>query len=265
MSFRLIGLLAGALAGCGNNSPGPYSGTTDSGRSKIGADGGSTPGNGLNVSGASNALLLQSCATPATQTLGAGTFIISLDASTLSKGQVSGGQTTSNDPYVLVYADDTNASHRVFMLNGVGASASFTLATGGTVQVAFVDSDPSGNSGEATVSIQPGDFQLAVDATANVLAWKTACKSSPASRDFKAGSYQYTLSASTLSAGGGSKDDYVLIRTPSEDPDGTDRYVVLNGVGNSKSVTFAASSGTMYAWALGVFAAPSGQAAVDVK
>jgi hypothetical protein len=256
--------LAIALVGCGDSSnPQPYSGT-DSGRPKI-ADGGSNPGNGLTVSGSSNVLVLQSCgAAPATQNLSAGTFTISLSASTLSKGTVANGQATSNDPYVLVHANDSNTSHRFFMLNGVGSSASFTLSSGGAVQVMFVDSDPSGNSGTATVDIQPGGFQLTVDATANVMAWKTACNSSPASRDFDAGSYTYTLASSTLSAGG-PKDDNVLVRTPSEDPDGTDRYVVLDGVGNSKSVSFAASSGTLYAWALGVSAPPSGQAVVNIK
>ena len=266
-----IAVLALALAGCGSSSSNPSDGGTGHGDRRSGGDAGSVSQSVLSVSGPANNLALQPCGVAAaSQSLAAGSYTISLDSSTLSKGTVvttDGSQVKSLDPYVLVYLPipegDKDSSHRFFMLNGAGSSYSFSLAAAGGLQAMFVDSDQDANTGTASLTIQPGGLQVTVDAAANVLRWKQGCNSTPATKDFNAGSYLYKLTGSSLSSGSGSKDDYVIIRTPSEDPSDAQRYVVLNGVGDTKSVSFN-NSGTLRAWALGLQSPPSGSAQVEI-
>jgi hypothetical protein len=266
----LLGLLLALTpAGCGNGSSGADGNTSGGGDNGPGEPG-SISQTAITVDGASNHLVLQACGVnPTGQDLQAGSYTVRLDASTLSKGHVATTDDSlvkSTDSYVLVNlpipAGAGDQSRRFFMLNGVGSSSSFSLPSSGRLQVMFVDSDQDANNGEASVSIQPGGV-LRVDAVQNVLRWKQGCNSRPAEQYLDAGSYRFTLASSSLSSGGGSRDDYVILRTPSEDPSDDRRYVVINGVNGSVDVSFQ-TSGTLRAWALAVQNAPGGTAVVNI-
>jgi hypothetical protein len=197
----------------------------------------------LNVVGATNVLALGSCGvTPATIALAAGSYTVTLESSTLSKGNVSGSPPVpSVDNYVIIQlplpTGDAQSAKRFFMLNGIGTSSSFTLSAAGNLGAMFIDSDTTGNSGQATVRVQPGNLSAIVDATTNVIAWQTGCASTPASTGVTGATHTMTLTSSTLSAGGGEADDYVIVRLPSEMPQDDFRYVILNGVNASKVFT----------------------------
>jgi len=199
----------------------------------------------------------------------AGSYTIQLAASTLSKGSVSGTpQLPAVDNYVLVNlplsADDPQHDRRFFMLNGVGATADVTLTTTGTIGLMFLDSDVGANNGQATITLTPGGYSATVDAVTNVLRWQEGCQSTPAALVVTSGAHRATLVASTLSAGPGSRDDYVLLRVPSEQPTDDHRFVVLNGVGASDDFT-PYNSQTVRAWFVSASSGASGQATVEVS
>jgi hypothetical protein len=274
-------LLGGALlafvgvsgAGCGGGGSGGAGGNTGTGSTGGSSSDGATFEGGsstITVEAAANAVTLDACGvTPAViSNVAAGTYTITLSASTLSKGGVSGPTPPppSFDNYVIVHlplaAGDPNENHRFFMLNGNGASASITLATAGTIQVMFVDSDNVDNHGTGTVTLSPGGASATVDATANVLAYDTGCHSMPATLTVPSGTFQVKLLDSTLSSGAGAHDDFVLVRTPSEAPMNDDRYVILNGVGASATFT-PLNSTTVRVWYIGA-SAGTGEAHVSV-
>jgi hypothetical protein len=195
----------------------------------------------ITVDGATNAIVLGSCGvTPASIAgVAAGAYSLTLTASTLSKGGVSGPTPPppSHDDYVIVHLPlppgDPHEDHRFFMLNGVGTSASITMSAAGSIDAMFVDSDTSSNNGTGTITLSPGGMTATVDAAANVIAYDAGCRSMPAVQTLSDGRYRATLADSTLSSGGGAHDDFVLMRTPSEQPMEPDRYVILNGVGSN--------------------------------
>jgi len=273
---RVLCLLL-AMAGCGTTTPGgpsdaaPHPG--DDGGTP-GADGSAAADGGvahLAVGASQNLLALDSCqVTPAQlPNVPAGTYTIRLDSSTLSKGSVpTSPPAPSFDNYVVVHlpipAGDPQQDHRFFMLNGVGASYSVTLAEPGTIEVMFVDSDSVANSGQATVTLTPGDLTVTVDAVANVLRWQEGCNSSPATMDVSARGYSVTLLQSSLSSGSGSEDDFVILRLPSEVPQDDYRYVMLNGVEASHTFT-ALTGGTLRAWFISAGTGDSGEASLGVS
>jgi hypothetical protein len=189
----------------------------------------------------------------------AGTYTMTLTASTLTKGGVSGPNPPppSVDNYVIVYvplpAGDPHENHRFFMLNGIGASASVTLPAAATIQVMFIDSDTDDNSGTGTVTLDPGGMTATVSAVTNDLAYDTYCHSMPAMQALSDGNYRVTLTDSSFSSGAGAHDDFVLVRTPSEVPMKDDRYVILNGDGTSHDFT-PFNSQTVRLWYIGATA-----------
>lgn len=246
----------------------PDAGTV-SNDSGTGADSGAAA---VTVNGAQNVLALDAChVTPAElPNLAPGTYTITLDASTLSKGGVSNTNppVPSIDNYVVVHlplpAGDPGSDRRFFMLNGLGASSSFTLTQQGTVQVMFIDSDTQSNSGQATVTVNPGNFSIIVDAVANVLPWSEGCASAPPSTvNVGTGSQLATLAASTLSAAPGQADNYVIVRLPSEVPQDDNRYVILNGV-NATQLFVPSDSSPLRAWFISASSTGSGQATLNV-
>ncbi len=271
-------LLALAAGGCGDSTSSPPQvaadgggGGSDTGPITPGQEGGVVNVPTLTVSAQQNALALDACrTTPAAQSLPAGNYTIALAASSLSKGQIaSDTPTPSVDPYVIVHlplaAGAQGEDHRFFMLNGIGASAPITLPAAGIVQAMFVDSDTAANNGNATVTINPGGYQLIVDAAANVLAWSTGCQGTPATLDVKSGDHSLKLISSTLSSGQGAKDDFVLLRLPSEVPEDSHRYVMLSGVGASVGFNVASQDGgTLRAFFLEATRSGSGQAIVQL-
>ncbi|HVV48693.1 MAG TPA: hypothetical protein VHO06_03460, partial [Polyangia bacterium] len=202
----------------------------------------------------------------------AGSHTLTLTASNLSKGGVSGGDpnnpTPSVDNYVIVNlplpVGDPQSDMRFFMLNGVGAAATFNLTSAGNVQTMFIDSDAVSNAGTGTVSLAPDGEMVTVDATANVLAWQTGCLSTPAFTTVSGQRHRVTLTASTLSATAGSHDDYVLVRIPDETPMNDHRYVMLNGVGSSFDFT-PNNSQTVRAWFISAAGGATGQATLTIS
>ena len=225
----------------------------------------------LSVIAGQNQLSLDTCnvAPAVLADIPAGTYTIQLAASTLSKGSVSGTpELPAVDSYVLVNlplgANDPQQDRRFFMLNGVGATANVTLTTTGTIGLMFLDSDSGSNNGTATVTLTPGGYSTTVDAVTNVLRWQEGCQSTPATLVVTSGAHRATLATSTLSAGPGSHDDYVLLRLPSEKPTDDHRFVMLNGVGASYDFT-PYNSQTVRAWFISAGSGTSGQATVEVS
>jgi hypothetical protein len=161
-------------------------------------------------------------------------------------------------------ANDPQQDRRLFMLNGVGATANVTLTTTGTIGLMFLDSDSGSNNGAATVTLTPGGYSTTVDAVTNVLRWQEGCQSTPATLVVTSGDHRATLATSTLSAGPASHDDYVLLRLPSEQPTDDHRFVVLNGVGASYDFT-PYNSQIVRAWFISASSGTSGQATVEVS
>jgi hypothetical protein len=225
----------------------------------------------LTVDASQNALVLGPCGVaPATfAAVPPGAHTLTLTASTLTKGGVSGPKpaAASHDDYVIVHVPlppgDAHEDHRFFMLNGIGASASVTLPNSEQIDVMFVDSDTADNGGTGTVTLGPEGATATVSGTMNLISYDTACHSTPAAQTLSSGQYRVTLMDSTLSSGGGAHDDYVLVRTPSEQPMDPNRYVILNGVGASADFT-PFNSTTVRIWYIG--ASPgTGQAHVLVS
>jgi hypothetical protein len=213
----------------------------------------------VTVDAASNAVTLDGCGFSPAQiaSVPAGTYTIALTASTLTKGGVSGPAAASSDPYVIVHvplpAGNPDEKHRFFMLNGVGASESITLPSSMTIEAMFVDSDVAANAGTGTVTLTPGNMTMTVSATTNDLAYDANCHSMPAMQAVKGTMFRVTLLDSSFSSGGGAHDDFVLVRTPSEQPTDDHRYVILNGDGASQ--TFAPfNSSTVRFWYIGASA-----------
>jgi len=218
------------------------------------------------VSATANLISLPACSATAAALVDvpAGTYTITLTASDLSKGNTIGG-TPSHDDYVLLGLPLEDGAPeeelRYLMLNGVGDSRTVTLAAKGTVLGWFLDSDPSGNTGTATVTLSPGNYSLTIDALANVLAWKTGCAAAPVTiTNIPPGDYTVELSASSLSQGPGSEAPYVLVRLPLDDQTtADDRYVSINGVGPVRAFT-STDHGSLSAWFISGKAGSSGQA-----
>jgi hypothetical protein len=127
----------------------------------------------------------------------------------------------------------------------------------------FVDSDVASNSGAGTVTVMPGGMTMTVSGTTNDLAYDSNCHSTPAMQVVKGGMFSVTLVDSAFSSGGGAHDDFVLVRTPSEQPTDDHRYVILNGDG--ASATFAPfNSTTVRLWYIGA-AAGTGVAHVQIS
>jgi hypothetical protein len=226
----------------------------------------------LTVDAAHNAIVLDRCTglTPAAFVdVAVGAHTIALTASTLSKGSVSDAKDNplpSFDDYVIVHlplAAGDDASRRLFMLNGIGDMTSFTLSAPGTVQLMFIDSDVTYNGGIGTVMLDATAPGTTVDGLANALAWKTGCASTPATLTISERPHRATLVDSTLSASGGSKDDFVLLRLPSERPMDPSRFVILNGVGANIDFTPHLDD-SLRAWFITSAAGASGRATVVV-
>jgi hypothetical protein len=273
-SVVLVGFVMLGCGGSGSQTTGS-SGTGAAGgvgTGSAGTGGSSVPtGNGylVTVDATANAVTLDGCGFSPAQiaSVPAGTYTISLTASTLTKGGVSGPGTASTDNYVIVHvpfpAGDPNENHRFFMLNGVGSSASVTLSQTMTIDAMFVDSDVAANSGAGTVTVMPGGMTMTVSGTTNDLAYDTNCHSMPAMQAVKGGMFSVTLVDSSFSSGGGAHDDFVLVRTPSEQNVDDHRYVILNGDG--ASATFMPfNSTTVRMWYIGA-AAGTGVAHVQIS
>jgi hypothetical protein len=268
-------VLLPTLACGGSSSSGGTAGTTgsaavgDASAGEGGRDGsGAPPGapKALTLLASQARISPDACgATPAVLAdVAAGTHTVALTASTLSKGFVL--DTPAKNDYVLVKLPlppgDADAAHRYFMLNGVGTSRGFTLPAAGSIALYFVDSDNANNSGTGTVTLD-GSMTATVDAVANVLRWDTGCHSDGAELDVTDRAHHVTLTASSLSTGSGSKDDYVLVRLPREIPVAQDGFVVLNGVGDGVDFT-PFRVWTIHAWFLADVGA-TGEATLTVS
>jgi hypothetical protein len=223
----------------------------------------------ITVTATKNLLELATCkVSPAVfDNVPAGTYTIALAASTLSKGNVAVLDVPSVDNYVIVAlplaAGDPQQDHRFFMLHGIGANAQVTLSAQGTIQVMFVDADSLGNMGQATVTLNPGNYTTTVDAATNVLRWDEGCMSTPVTATVDTTPHRVTLADSTLSSGAGSHDDYVVVRIPDETPMNDHRWIILNGVGASFDFQ-AFNDTTLSAWFISAAGGVSGQATVDI-
>jgi hypothetical protein len=263
----MSGLVAVGCGGSGSQTTGGGTGTGDTGGggSTGDPDGGVVSSGGgaivVTVNAASNAVTLAGCGFSPAQIAGvpAGTYTITLTASTLTKGGVSGPRPSapSADNYVIVHVPlaggDPDEKHRFFMLNGVGANASITLSGTTTIDGMFIDSDQASNSGTATVTLTPGNQSMVVSATTNDLAYDTLCHSKPATQAVAGSAFRVTLLDSGFSSGSGAHDDFVLVRTPSEEPNNDHRYVILNGDGASQDFS-PFNSQTVRMWYIGASA-----------
>jgi len=279
----LVTLMMFAATGCGGGNastedggmPNTMVGDAGSGGGG-GGGGGATTGDAgalpatLTVDAVSNSIVLELCIgmTPATiSDMTPGLHTIGITASDLSKGSVSGtnnSQLPSSDDYVIVHVESGSAtSRRFFMLNGVGTIADFTIGSAGAVQIMFIDSDTAFNGGRSTVTVDGTGPNTTVDGMANVLAWSTGCSATPATLTVDGRGHRATLADSTLTAGDGSRDDFVLLRLPSETPMDPARYVILNGVGTSIDFTPYLSQ-TLSAWFISSAPGASGRATVVV-
>ena len=265
-------------AGSGGGDDASGGGAAGGGAAGSGAAGGGATDSGppppvmFTVDAVTNSLVLDRCTGPTPATLvdvAAGAHTIALTASNLSKGSVSDTNDKplpSFDDYVIVrlpLAAGDEASRRFFMLNGIGAAEEFTLSAPGAIQLMFIDSDVTYNSGQSTVTLDAMGPSATVDGLTNALAWKTGCASAPATIEVSERPHRAKLVDSTLSAGGGSKDDFVLLRLPSERPMDPSRFVILNGVG--ASVDFTPYLGdSLRAWFITSALGATGQATIVV-
>jgi hypothetical protein len=225
----------------------------------------------LTVDAVQNALLLDRCGTtPATLAdVAAGAHTLTLTASTLSKGAVSddnGNPIPAVDPYVIVNlplpAGDPGSHRRFFMLNGVGTAANVSLPAVGTIRMMFIDSDMGSNSGQGTVALDTAGPTGMVDGAANLIPWDS-CSTTPATVTISNRLHRVTLVESTLSSGGGSKDDFVILRIPNETATNAHRYVILNGIGASHDFTPYKGT-TLRAWFLAATSGATGRATLVV-
>lgn len=227
----------------------------------------------LTVSAPNNTLALDTCGvTPAVfSAVAAGSYDITLSASTLSKGSVSdddGNPIPSFDNYVIVNlplpAGDPNESLRFFMLHGEGDKMTVTLPEAGDIQLFFIDGDKDYNSGQATVTLTPPGTEAIVDAVTNVIPWNDCTGSAPATLAISARPQQVTLVKSTLSSGAQLHDDFVLLRVQNEMQVNEHRYTMLNGIG--ASYTFTPYKGdVLRAWFISASGAGTGTAKIEVQ
>jgi hypothetical protein len=164
----------------------------------------------LTVDALQNSIVLDRCTglMPASLVdVPAGAHTMALTASTLSKGSVSGPNDElipSFDDFVLVnvpVAAGESASRRFFTLNGVGATANFTLSALGTLKLMFIDSDATANTGQGTVALDTTGPTAVVDAALNVLPYSSGCFATAVSLSVSDRPHRATLTESTLSAG----------------------------------------------------------------
>ncbi|HET9933603.1 MAG TPA: hypothetical protein VFQ35_23015 [Polyangiaceae bacterium] len=265
----------------GGNDGGAGNGLHEPGDPTAGSSTGAT-GSGskavlnLTVSAPASALALDACAaTPAVfADVAPGTYDIELTASTLSKGNVSDeddNESPSFDDYVIVNlplpAGDPNEDMRFFMLHGVGDKVSVTLPEAGPVNVYFIDGDNEFNVGTATVSLTGGlaPKQVTVDATANVIAWKSSCRgTAPATVTTSKSPQRVTLMSSTFSSAAGTSDHFVLLRLSNEMQVNDHRFTMLNGIGSSYEFTPYAGN-VLRAWLIGASGGGKGSAQLKVE
>ncbi len=280
VSFLVLLVVSAAGCGGGNGQPasggGGSSGAGGAGTSGTGGAGDTTDG-GMDkgppviqtviVDAPANNLALSTCGvTPALFTdVPAGTYTIALAASTLSKGTAGGSPAV--DDYVIVHLPlppgDPNEVQRFFMLHSVGATASVTLPATGSIELMFIDSDSLANSGQATVTLEPGGYTATVDAVTNVLRWTDGCHSDPATLTVSNVPHRATLVASSLSAGPGSTDNFVIVRLPLDGPVEPYRYVILNGIGASQDFT-PFNNMVVSAWFIGATTGATGSATINI-
>jgi hypothetical protein len=239
------------------------------GAQDVGADAdASTAASNLVVLAAQNQINLTSCGvTPALLSgVAAGAHTVTLSASTLSKGFVS--NVMAQDNFVIAKIPlppgDPLSAQRFFTLNGIGAHKGFTLPAVGAIELMFIDSDAAYNSGTGTVTLDaPSTTTATVDAVANLIQWDNGCNSTPAQLVISNRPHHIALTASTLSAGSGSHDDYVLVRLPLEQVSTDQGFVILNGIGDG--VDFApVNNDTVLAWFITDTGGASGLATLTV-
>ncbi|MFZ5892806.1 MAG: hypothetical protein ACOY0T_17230 [Myxococcota bacterium] len=273
---------AGNVLRGGSDSGGMNSTLKGSGgmKSTLQGNGGSSSSNkrtvSLTVSAPSSTLVPEACGAVAAgfANVAAGTYDIELSASTLSKGTVSDDNNNlspSFDNYVLVNlplpAGADNEDLRFFMLHGVGDKVSVELPEAGPINLYFIDGDKDFNTGQATVSLTSGAQvqQAVVDAAANVIAWKTGCKTSaPATAAITDAPQRVTLMESTFSSATQMSDPFVLLRLSNEMQANDNRFTMLNGIGSS--VEFTPYEGdTLRAWLLSSKNPGSGAAQLTIS
>ena len=277
----------GSTNGGSTNGGAPNGGSTDGGSASGGTpNGGSTNGgsaNGgtagkaslsLNLSAPASTLALDACgSTPAViPDVPAGSYELELTASNLSKGTVSDEndqEFPSFDDYVIVNlplpAGDPNEQQRFFMLHGVNNSVSITLPATGSIKLYFIDGDAVNNSGQATVKLKPAGTQATVDATTNVIAWRTTCTgSAPAAISLSKAAQRVTLVSSTFSSAAQAQDPFVLVRLNNEMQVNDHRFIILNGIGASYTFTPYANS-TLRAWFISANGGGTGAAQLKIE
>ena len=277
----------GSTNGGSTNGGAPNGGSTDGGSASGGTpNGGSTNGgsaNGgtagkaslsLNLSAPASTLALDACgSTPAViPDVPAGSYELELTASNLSKGTVSDEndqEFPSFDDYVIVNlplpAGDPNEQQRFFMFHGVSDSARITLPASGSIKLYFIDSDAVNNSGQATVKLKPAGTQATVDATTNVIAWRTTCAgSTPAAISLSKAAQRVTLVSSTFSSATQAQDPFVLVRLNNEMQVNDHRFIILNGIGASYTFTPYANS-TLRAWFISANGGGTGAAQLKIE
>jgi hypothetical protein len=253
--------------GTSGDTGGPGTAGTGGSGTGVAGTGGQAGSVTFTVLAAQHRIVLDNCAvTPALMAdVAPGAHSIALTASTMSKGDLDGVRT--QDPYVIVNlplpAGDPQQHMRYFMLNGVGASETFTLPAPGSVRVMFVDSDLGFNSGSGTVMLGPEGITGTVDAMANVLRWNEACAATPSSAVLSPRAHRVTLTAAALVGADGSEENYVLVRLPMEQLATDFRYVILNGVGDSADFV-PYESDTIMAWSITQSLGASGSATLTV-
>ncbi len=264
---------AGSAHGGSENAGGEPSGT---GGLKEPGDPGESKVVDLTVSAPASALAVDGCgATPAViADVSPGVYDIELTESSLSKGNVSDdddNESPSFDDYVIVNlplpAGDPNEDMRFFMLHGVGDTVSVTLPEAGPINVYFIDGDNEFNSGTATVSLKGGDAvkQVTVDATANVIAWKSLCRgTAPATVTTSNSTQRVTLMSSTFASVAGATDNFVLLRVPNEMQVNDHRFTILNGIGSTFEYTPYAGS-MLRAWLISASGGGRGSAQLKVE
>lgn len=270
----------GTTGGTAGNTATGGGGMANAGTAGMGTTGGMGSGTGgkaslsLNMSAPASTLALDACgSTPAViPDVPAGTYDLELTTSNLSKGTVSDPndqEFPSFDDYVIVNlplpAGDPNEKQRFFMLHGVSDSVSVTLPATGSIKLYFIDGDAVNNSGQAKVTLKPAGTQATVDATTNVIAWRTTCTTSaPATVSVSNAMQRVTLVSSTFSSGNQMQDPFVLLRVSNEMQVNDHRFVILNGIGSSYTFTPYANN-TLRAWFISATGGGTGAAQLKIE
>lgn len=249
-------------------------GSANGGSANGGTGAGGKASLNLNLSAPASTLALDACgSTPAIiPDVPAGAYDLELTASNLSKGTVSDEndqEFPSFDDYVIVNLPlppgDANEKQRFFMLHGVSDSVSITLPVAGSIKLYFIDGDAVNNSGQATVTLKPTGTQATVDATANVIAWRSACTgSAPATISLSNATQRVTLVSSTFSSATQAQDPFVLLRLNNEMQVNDHRFTILNGIGATYTFTPYANS-TLRAWFISANGGGTGAAQLKIE